>query len=878
MKNKKQSCVRKISALLIAVILLVTSIVVLPELGVEAATAQSDILEKYSSGKDIATQIYPERQATNMTFRGTEFKKDSYNLTFTAKYAENPSVTYEGLRFIVASAQEVVKGRKVNIHLNVRGGTLYIFSRPTNGSAEDMLYSGSNVIKGKKGEDVQYAIRYSEGKIWLFENEKVILDGFNIAGNDITTTRERFCNVEPYVELTNEQCKEVWYSNLRLWGEGVEYHGAFPTMPEGNGDYAPTMGITPLQGAKTEWNKGELKNTAVCTDVVKFKRLPFGEKDTYVCSFDMMVEEANESWKGVRPIIRGDKTLSENYQLVFTSGSVILYYNNPDKGISAQGIVSASYKRTLGQVDHVGLVVAPDSVSLWINGVMVLYNVKLEHQLPANIGIKYEITKATLSNFSFYYKDKTPFEVPDGDPVIPILTKDMYNAAQYMEVTGTKGRISYMNYEIKQTADNTNLRYNFSNIPVKEDGEYVFRAQVTQRSEWVESWRGPRFKYRAGDKGDYYLYFMKSTLLLTNVSAEDAYYPMNIEVGRTYDLAIKSDATHVTVWIDGKVVYDNIALSKTGERTKASTGIWFEACEADVTNIQIYGKDVIFTEETFDTQLRNDKWFNMTTVPNMPEGAINHFENVKFGSKTDMDILPSYEDGVFTNMFSDLNTTVYFVDQEDSNNLNGLRNSDTYVWSSKVKAKSFNASYKNEKGEEVKDVGIGFIFKNTTHPGGSGTNSLGLYLLNNRVEIQGYSNGNKSLTYTNKEFCLKEGQEYQVDMLIGKGWIKVWIDNQLAFSTWDLPTYNLSFQLKIVNSAMEVKDIKVYTVEDSDAEIHAVKTEASAQKAGDTLKGIEGFSFKTARDNWKLLVGIDLILLAVVGWGIYAYYKRRKRG
>lgn len=875
MKKKKQSCVQKISVLFIAVILLVTSIIVLPELGVAAATEQTEVLETYSSGKDIATQVYPERQAKEVTFRGTEFKKNSYNLTFNGRYAENPSVDYEGLRFIVATAQEVVKGRKVNIHINVRGKTLYIFSRPTNGDAETMLYSGSGVLKGQKGEDVKYAIRYSKGKIWLFENEKVVLDGFNIAGNDVGT-KERFCNVKPYIQLTNEACKEVLYSNLRLWGEGVEFYGTFPAMPEGNGDYAPTMEIKPLQGSSTEWSNGQLTNTAVCADVVRFKRLPFEEDDTYVCSFDMKVEEADVSWKGVRPIIRGDESLSENYQLMFTGSSVILCYNNADKGISSQSIASASYKRTVGQADRIGLVVAPDSVSLWVNGVMLLYNVKLEHQLPANIGIKYEITKATLSNFSFYYKDKTPFVIPEGDPVIPTLTKDMYNAAQYMVVTGKKGTVSYRNYEIKQTADSTDLKYDFSNIPVKEDGEYVFRAQVTQRSEWVEAWRGPRFKYRTGNNGDYYLYFMKNSLLLTGVKSKEASYPIKIEVGRTYDLAIKSDANTVTVWLDGKVVFNNLPLTTTGERTKVAVGIWFEICEADVTNMQIYGKDVIFTEETFDTQLRNNKWFNMDTVPTMPEGGINYFQNVKFSSNTNMDIVPSYEDGVFSNMFSDLTTTVYFVDQENSNNLNGLRNSDTYVWSSKVKAKSFNASYKNEKGEEVKDVGIGYIVRCTTHPGASG-NTLGLYLLNNRVEIRGYNNGSQTLTYSSKEFSLKEGQEYQVDMLIGSGWMKVWIDNQLVFSTWDLPTYNLSFQFQIINSEMEVRDIKVYTVEESDAKIHAVKTDASATKAGDTLKGIEGFSFK-ARDNWKLLLGIDLLLVVVAGWGGYAYYRKRKKG
>ncbi len=877
MKNSKRGYAGKISALLTAVVLVATGIVVLPEHGVKAATEQTEVLEKYSSSKDIATQVYPERQAKEVTFRGTEFKKNSYNLTFEGRYAENPSVDYEGLRFIVATAKEVVKGRKVNIHINVRGKTLYIFSRPTNGAAESMLYAGSGVLKGQKGEDVKYAIRYSKGKIWLFENDKVVLDGFDIAGNDIAT-KERFCNVEPYIQLTNEQCNEVWYSNLRLWGEGVEFYGVFPTMPKGNGDYGPTMEVKPLKGSQTEWSNGQLKNTAVCADVVKFKRLPFEEKDTYVCSFDMMVEEADVSWKGVRPIIRGDETLNENYQLMFTAGSVILCYNNADKGISGKSIASASYKRTLGQTDRVGMVVAPDSVSVWVNGVMLLYNVKLEHQLPANIGVKYEIAKATLSNFSFYYKEKTPFEIPEGDPVIPTLTKDMYNAAQYMVVTGEKGPVSYQNYEIKQTADNTNLKYNFSNIPVKEDGEYVFRAQVTQRSEWVESWRGPRFKYRTSNERDYYLYFMQNSLLLTGVDSKEASYPIKIEVGKTYDLAIKSDASTVTVWLDGKVVYDNVALTSTGEKTKVSVGIWFEICEADVTNIQIYGKDVIFTEETFDVQLRNNKWFNMTTVPTMPEGGINYFQNVKLGSNTNMDILPSYEDGVFTNMFSDVTAAVYFVDQENSHNLNGLKNSDTYVWSSKVKAKSFNASYKNEEGEEVKDVGIGFIVRCTTHPGGSGSNTLGLYLLNNRVEIQGYSNGTKKLTYSNKEFCLKEGQEYQVDMLIGSGWMKVWIDNQLAFSTWDLPTYNLSFQFQIINSEMEVRDIKVYTVEKSDARIHAVKTDALATKPGDTLKGIEGFSFKAVRDNWKLLLGIDLLLIVVAGWGGYAYYRKRKKG
>ena len=288
-----------------------------------------------------------------------------------------------------------------------------------------------------------------------------------------------------------------------------------------------------------------------------------------------------------------------------------------------------------------------------------------------------------------------------------------------------------------------------------------------------------------------------------------------------------------------------------------------------------------FTEDTFDVRLKNDKWFNMTTVPEKPEGGVNYFQNVKFGSETNMDILPVYENGVFTNKFSDLDTTVVFVDQENSHNLNGLKNSDTYVWSSKVKANSFSASYKDEEGNVVKDVGIGYIFKNTTHPGNGGGNYMGLYLLQDRLELRCYKDKGVEKCFTNSEFALEVGREYKVDMLIGSDWAKVWVDDQLMFTTYDLPVYNLAFQLAIVYSEMEVSDIEVYTVESGDAQIREIKAEENAAKAGNTISSMKASVLPLAGGFRGQPLAFVLFAIPVAGLMAFAgvmIYRKVKRG
>ena len=872
--TKKRFSWRRMSALLTAVALTAGGFFLSPAQRVSAETKPEEVLEAYSSKQDIATQLYSDRKATGMTFTGVEYENDSYNLTFTGNYAENEDVTYEGLRFIVATAQEVVKGRKVEIHLNVRDNNLYIWARPVSGAPETGLLYGVGLLEGKKGEDNQYAIRYDHGKIWFFENGRMVLDGFDLAGDEIPGETERYCNVGPKIELTSEACANKLYSNLRLWGNGVKYAGLFPAIPEGNGDYGTTTAIRPIKGSSTEYENGVLTNQNTCTDLVQFKHLPFQEDDTFAWSFEMTVEEADQTWKGVRPIIRADKDFKEYYQLLFEQNGVLLNYHN-DYTKKEYTVTTASYGRTLGKADKVDMVIRPDSVSLWINGLMVMDRIPLENKVPANVGMKYEFTKAVIRDLSFYYTEKTPYVVPEGDPVMPVMTKDMYNAAQYMVVSGANGPVSYQNYRLKSDE----LHYNFSNIPISEYGEYVFRADVTQYSEWSEPWKGTRIKFRTGESGDYYIYFLRDSLMIAGVP--DATYPVKIEVGRTYDIAILSNVDTVTVWLDGKLVFDRVDLSATGGKTKPATGIWFELCDAVVENMKIYGKDIVFTEDTFDVRLKNDKWFNMTTVPEKPEGGVNYFQNVKFGSGTNMDILPVYENGVFTNKFSDLDTTIVFVDQENSHNLNGLKNSDTYVWSSKVKANSFSASYKDEQGNVVKDVGIGYIFKNTTHPGNGGGNYMGLYLLQDRLELRCYKDKGIEKCFTNSEFALEVGREYKVDMLIGSGWAKVWVDDQLMFTTYDLPVYNLAFQLAIVNSEMEVSDIEVYTVESGDAQIREVKAEENATKAGNTISSMKASVLPLAGGFRGQPLAFVLFAIPVAGLMAFAgvmIYRKVKRG
>lgn len=852
--------------------ILVGGNIISPTANVTYASDVSTVLESYNSKTDIADEILPSGSyeteinlRNELIFKSIQFGNDSYNMTAKANYKSNPNVTDEGIRFIVAKATDRYFGTEVTIEVNVRQEHVHVFARQKDGSSETAIKEGWNLSKGTKYADNTYAIRYDSGKLWFYENNQVIYDALAL-----TKPGARYINVQPMVGFAY-QASGGKIQDFHLWGKGIDFTGAFPAMPSGNGDYAEYIGIRAIQGTSTELNNGVITNSKNCTDLIAFTKLPFTNKDTYAWGFEVNAMEATKDSDGVRPIIRADEEFKNMYQLIITDGRIIVAYNTKE-------VAYASYSRTLGKTDKFSMVVKPDTVSVWVNDILTLENVPLEHNLPANMGIEFENTKATVQKMHFYYTEPTLFVKPEADPVIPTMTKDMYNGAQYMIVMNGDEEYAYQDYKIINYATNESGRYNFTNIPLPEDADYTYRADVTMRTQFSEPWRGPRLLFRTGSVGDYYVAFCKETvLILGGDSNELASYPMNMEIGKTYDVVINSNPKEVNVWVDGKLIFNRIPLSETGEKTKAKAGVLFEVCDATLSNIKIYGSTIIFNGDIFDEELHRNKWFNMKTVPEMPEGNQNYFTNVKLGGATTQGMEQAFTDGILKCPMSSTTVIADFVDQANSHSLNGLNRSDIYVWSSKVFVNKYDEVITQAEGDAKQDASIVFTFKSSEHPGADNENyRMSFCMIQDRLELQVWQNGVMIKSYTNTDFRLKSGSEYKVDLLIGKTWAKVWVDDALIFTAYDLPVYHLLFQLSFTNVDAQISNVSVYQVEKDNAEILPTSTTGQAKRAGNTLKNVEGEEIPLLTQKWKIALSIALLSISVFAIVCLILYRKKE--
>lgn len=148
---------------------------------------------------------------------------------------------------------------------------------------------------------------------------------------------------------------------------------------------------------------------------------------------------------------------------------------------------------------------------------------------------------------------------------------------------------------------------------------------------------------------------------------------------------------------------------------------------------------------------------------------------------------------------------------------------------------------------------------------GNGYENYNMFsLLQDRLELACYKDSAKSSNYTDNQFQLKEGQEYQVDMLIGEEWFKVWVDGKLIFTAYDVPSYNVAFRIQMINAEAEVWDMKVYTVEDDTPEILEVKAKEETTKAGNTIKGMKSDELPLIQNLRGQSLAVVLFVVPVV--------------
>lgn len=849
------------------------------DLSVLKAPVLDPVLERDLIGKVTAADPFSEKTyrlvsgavsnekenfSALMGFGGVELS-GNYTLYANASYQDNKNMNdwdglteydHETLLFQVAAG--TVDNQPVDIVLKVRKSKIYLmYTQKGNPEAETLLSTFD--CANDFDRTAAYILEYQQGGSFNFWKDGAqIITGFDLTATGVSQIR-------PETGIGGQVCRFA-FSQLHLVCPTAETTTGAPAMPRGNGNYAAYM--WPTSGGNLEYASGVLRSTV--DDRIyrsEFRYLPFTQEDTYVYGCNIRTDRAVEFWMGPRFII-GELTNDRELQVFITQNKVMVM-NGDDL------IQEALFPRELGREYHVDLLIEPHAVSVWIDDIPVLSACQTPDKRSAKTGMQFSNTVATVSDIVLYYTAAVKFVQPDvpQQPQLKTLGQNQYNAADWMKVScNGEPDNQYFGNRLSATAGEGFPVYRFSNMPVKDAMSYYYSAsfRVTQ-SELV--WQGPRFIFRRAGAVTLYMAVLQDRLLILAGDEEVADTAYTFEKGVTYDLVIYTTPTHVTAWVNGKLLLEYVPLTayNDGKPLEADTGLVFSQCSAEVTNLSIYGEQIVFDADYVDMDLYNSRAFRMAGIPAMPQDGVELFRNI---TMTD-------EGGTLSALFDSAANTLSTAyargtdmlrlrDANGSKNLNGLKNGAEYVF-------SFDYQVNDWQSEKAEDSGFWLTIGDDT------IDESMLPIYRTRVGVTGkavcLNEVRNSQTVQDIEipFARKNGQKYAVAIVHGRTWVKVFVDQQLVLVATDLDPYNTCFDLELHSIQAEFDNFHLYECAGSNLTVLPEKTEQTAGKAGNTLYGVPGISRMAKNGRLWLFAGGGAVIVLCGGalTGILLY--RRKK-
>lgn len=790
---------------------------------------------------------------------------------------DNQEYAWERLIFRVASVEK--DGVQSTIEIRVASGAIYIFDYV--GSGNESIIRTQN-LSNAYGEAKEYVLDYREdGTFDFWQNGSRVLSNIDLAEMGYT-------NIKPALGLGSEVCSFT-FNNMHLVSKTATLTASVPAMPAGNGDYAEYMWV-PSDSVVTSENGTIYSVTDQKSGTTVFEYLPFDGDDTYVYGFNVRTEKADQTWQGPRPIIGLDEEGRTLYLYMTQSELIVMARENSGK---ESKIYSTTFPREFNVEYRIDMLLEPQALTLWVNDILLIDHIAMPKRAEAKTGITFEKTLATMSNIDLYYTIPVEFvkpEVPEK-PVLKTLGDNQFNAADWMIVNLNNSKYgAYFNNTLKApvTVNEQSIaspQYLYDNIPVSDDMSYYYSAtyKVTVREQ---TWQGPRFIVRyAGDK-PVYVYVMSEGIGIFVDTELVVQGTQKTEIGKSYDITFYTTPTHITVWVDGVLIIENADLSdycKDGV-LKAKMGLKFEKCTAEVTNLAIYGDRIVFNEDYIDPELYYSKEFNMVGIPEMPEGSINLFQNISMlGGETDsLGVTFNKEENVLTTQYDVGTESIEFVDANGSANLNGLKNGSGYVFSFTHKVTSWNEEI--AEGETEADPGSsGFwvTVNSTTHPSNSGANETSVGLSGNDLMLTVKAAG-ATIVDIKTHIDRENNKEYDVAIVHGKNWIKVYLDDELKIVATDLPAYNVKFDYYMANIQAEFSNFKLYEFENSGLTILPTVETQEVVSAGNTIYDAKEYSMLARYKLPIILIIVSAVIVVASAAGIAAviltYLKRRKQG
>lgn len=790
----------------------------------------------------------------------------------TDKRADGSEYNWERLIFRVASAEK--DGKTHTIEVRVGSTAIYVYAFVGAGD-EKVLQTIS--IPNAFDETKSYVLDYhKDGTFDFWQNGSRIFNHFDLSAAGFT-------NIKPALGLGAEVCS-FSYSNMHLISPTATLAASVPQMPEGNGNYGDYIYIPSNNVVVSEGNK-VYSVTDTKAGSTEFDGLPFGAGDTYVFGFDLMTEKADKAWQGARIILGQDQEGRTLYLYTMESDLLVMA---KDKAGKEKKIYGMKFPRALGTTYRIDLLVEPENLSVWINDVLLIDKLAMPKRAEAKSGILFEKALATMSNIDLYYTTSVKFVKPDvpEKPVLKEIGKDQFNAADWMKVTLNGSTYGYFGNRLEApvtvgTTTTVSPKYLFENIPVSDNMSYYYSATY-RVDERKETWQGPRFIVRYIDDKPVYVIVTVDTINVLAGTKSAGKGTFKTEIGKSYDIIIYSTPTRVSVWIDGTLIIENADLRPffNGKASSAKMGLLFEKCTAEVTNLAIYGNEIKFDEAYIDPELYYSKEYNMAGIPPMSEAGKNLFSNItmttdkkaSLGAKFDKDkneLITQFNAGTEATEFKDAN---------GSSNLNGLKNKSGYVFSFTYKVDSWTPQ---DEKTGIESSGFWTTVNLSKVPGGSTENSIKVGMDGEALKLVVLKTS-KTLVDIKTPIERQNGREYDIAIVHGKNWIKVYLDNELKMVATDLPTYNVAFNYKMMNMQGEFKNFKLYEFEDSGLTILPTVAVAEITNAGNTIIDMESYDFVLSRYKLPITIAVVSGIIAVASATILAVIllkqlKRRKQ-
>ena len=763
-------------------------------------------------------------------------------------------INWEGIIFRAAKAEK--DNKSYFIEVRVRKNNLLIYAVDEDG--KETLLSNQSLVT-PYGKAQPYVLEYKSGEITLWRDDIKILNAFRPAGFG-------FKNISAFMGIGGEVCN-FSFDNMHLVNKFAKHDRKIPEKIASNGDYGTITEVS--ENSVISFNNNVLKcKSDKGGERVFFQYLPFDVNDTYVFGCDVTVEKADQPWMGPR-FIFGKNSKGEEIALFFTAGNLLVVEGS-------KTIYSLNFKRELGETYRFDMLIEPTSITVWVNEILLIDGVRTSPKSEAMTGILFENAVATVKNINMYYTTPVDFVIPKKKPkpVLKYIEPNQYNAAEFAKVTlNDKDFNGYFDCKLSSNNNKNGLRYMFKDLPIGDDQSYYYSSTFNV-SLSEENWKGPRYIYRKGANVTMYCAITQTSILLLADGAVVASSPFELKIGQSYNIVIYSTPDTVSVWVDDNIVFSNIDLSKYSAKDtlKATPGILFELCKADVTNIAIYGDDIEFDPDFVDLELYNDKFFRMKGVPQNSNSSKNLFSNIIMNDLSSGSLGAAYndEEKVFKNDYSDVESgKIQFVDAKYSSNLNGLKNSSGYVFNFKYKVNKLNSD-KPEKN------GVWFICNSATAPYLTTACETKIGFFEDSLRLHIYKDGLVASS-TETEFKFGEGKEYDINVVHGKNWIKLFVDGNLLLVSTDLPEYKVAFDFEICNTSCDMSGFELYEFEDSGLEILETIEPEIAVKAGKTVINSKSYNIEADKEFPLIAVIVLAVLMIASIFGGIVIIINRKR-